>query len=101
MDFRGRMLAWSFFIFSAIFPTHSCDKVRVPEAEGEEKEDERWSWIWGIEGRYIPTQPAASSVTLSAITLMTLPSTERIGWQRFTPPKVASVSDGAVQPPLL
>jgi hypothetical protein len=55
----------------------------------------------GIEDGFIPTQPAKSSVTVPAVTLTTLSSTERMGWQRFTPPKVASVSDVPVQLPLL
>lgn len=55
----------------------------------------------GSEGVYLLTHPAGSSVTESAVTLVTVPSTVAIGWQRLSLPKVASVSAVPVQPPPL
>jgi hypothetical protein len=55
----------------------------------------------GSKMSYLPTQSAKASVTESAVTLTTLLRTERIGWQRFTPAKVASPSAVPVHPPPL
>ena len=49
--------------------------------------------------KYLPTHPGV--VIAVVLTLITLPRMVAIGWQEFTPPKVASPSAVPVHPPPL